>query len=303
MVSRRTRLFEALIRAVALKRRLARIEKLSDDPDRLGRHLRTLRRFDRKAPPRSIRRSWHHEQLAVEGFGLHLLTRAGNDANSLILYLHGGGYLLGPSAAEWSMLAKVAAAAKTNFALFDYPKAPEHATSETIRLTAQAFLLLTDRHGHADVTLFGTSAGGGLALVLMTHLRDHGRPQPGRAILLSPAVDLSLPEDTSALEAGDAILAPAFVRTAGALYGPGLGLTHPDVSPTYADLQRLAPLHVFVGGAEILLPSTETFVARAGAAGIDVHLTIEEDQQHAWPTAPTPEGARTIQQMAEAITG
>lgn len=58
-----------------------------------------------------------------------------------------------------------------------------------------------------------------------------------------------------------------------------------------------------MGGAEILLPSTETFVARAGAAGIDVHLIIEEDQQHAWPTAPTPEGARTIQQMAEAITG
>jgi len=304
MVSWQTRAFETLVRVIGLKRNLARIGDLIDDDDRLRTHLRRLRRFDQKSPPRSILRSWQHDKTEVDGFDLHMLSREAHQGERLILYLHGGGYLVGPSRAEWSLIARVAHEARADFAVLDYPKAPEHETTTTIGVALHAFQALAERVGAENLALFGTSAGGGLALVVMARLRDDSRGQPELAVLLSPAVDLSLEEeDVSALEAGDAILTTSFARAAGALYAGELSVTHPDVSPTYGDLHGLGPLHVFVGSREILLPSTETFVERAAAAGVDVHLTVEEGQQHAWPTAPTPEGTRTMRQMAELIAG
>ncbi len=301
MASMRGRLAERLVAAIGIKRRLQRIAQVDDDPVALQRALRTLRRTDRTSPPRRVRRAWGHEQFEVDGFALHLLTARPVLSGRVILYLHGGGYMFGPFGTEWKAVATIAAGSDCDFAVLVYPKAPEHQAPRTIAVALQAGEALGRRYGAESLILMGTSAGGALAVAMMTAWREQGRPLPARAVLLSPGVDMTLHHDVGHLENGDVLLSVDHVRSAGALYAGSLGAGHPTVSPLFADLAGLPTMHVFAGTREILFPSLEAFVERARTAGTDAHLVEGEDQQHTWPLSPTPEGSAARHRIIEII--
>ena len=97
--------------------------------------------------------------------------------SSTLMDLHGGGYMFGPFRPEWTMVAKLASATDCDFALLGYPKAPEHGAAETVGIARQAYSDLINRYGASNVILVGSSAGGGLAVVIMAALRDADQPQ------------------------------------------------------------------------------------------------------------------------------
>ena len=76
--------------------------------------------------------------------------------------------------------------------MFIYPKAPEHQAPQVLATTMRAFDVVAERYGAENVVLVGTSAGGGLAVVVMAELRDRGSPQASLAVLISPGVDIAL---------------------------------------------------------------------------------------------------------------
>lgn len=296
-----TTIANQLVKAMGIKRRLERVAAADDDPERMAELVAKLRRTDRPEPPGRLRRKWDVESVDVGGHPLHLLTGRLGRRRRTILYLHGGGYMFGPFPTEWAACHRVAEATGSDFALLVYPKAPEHEAPETIDVTMQAYNFIEDRYGSENVVLMGTSAGGALALALLAHLRDAGRPVPAAAVLISPGVDMTLPESVEHLAADDVLLPVAYVRSAGKLYAGSLGADHPDVSPTNGDLAGLPPLQLFAGTAEILHPSLMTFVERARAAGGDVEVIEGEGQQHTWPLGPTPDGRAALRQVAEFI--
>jgi acetyl esterase/lipase len=262
------------------------LAELDDDPDAFAKALLRLRRTDRRRPPRSVRTQWDVADVPVSGFDMFVMSpRHADPSASVILYLHGGGYLLGPFGTEWSAMRKIAAGAGSDFAMLMYPRAPEHPATTTLEVACAAYDELTMRYPSRQVVLAGTSAGGGLALALMAQLRDDGGPVPRCAVLVSPGVDMPLRDDASPYEDADALLSIAHVRSAGSL-----GVDHPTVSPAFGELAGLPPLYVFVGGAELLRPSIEVFARRAKEAGTKVQLIVGENQQHTWPIAPTPGG-------------
>lgn len=301
MASLQSRLADRLVLLLGVRRRLQELAEAVDDPDRFQKLLARTRRTDRVDPPRRFKRAWRHERADVGGFPLHILTGKAGDASRVILYLHGGGYMFGPFGTEWAALARLARNAAGDFAMLVYPKAPEHDARLTVEVAKQACDQLTDRYGASAVTLIGTSAGGALALALLSSLRKLRKPQPRHVVLLSPGVDMTLREDVSHLEATDVLLTPDHVRSAGALYAGPLGPEHPWVSPTFGDLSLLPPLRVFAGTREILFPSIETFVDRARAASTEVVLHVGEDQQHTWPIAPIPEGRAALRDIGELL--
>lgn len=288
---------------LGVKRRTSRLAAVADDPDKLTRMVKILRFADMHEPPRRLRRSWRHVGIAADGSPLHLLTKPDTTAPHAVLYLHGGGYMFGPSLLEWLTAASIAGASSCDLGVFLYPKAPEHRAPETIAATVAAWDELAGRYAPDAVTLVGVSSGGGLAVALMTQLRDRGSPQPANAILLSPGVDLTLEDEASHLERGDLLLSPEFVRAAGSLYAGDLPPNDPSVSPSFGDLAGLAPMHVFAGTKEILFPGLERFVAKVVESGGSANLIVGERQQHTWPTAPTAEGKRAIQHIVDIITG
>ncbi len=302
MPSLADRLATQVVKAIGIKRKLTRLAEVENDPPRLAELVRKLRRFSRPRPPRSLLRRWNFETLDSAGHDLHVATSRQGRSGRAILYLHGGGYMFGPFGTDWAACDRVASSTGCDFALFDYPKVPDHQARQTIAATKRAYGLIADQYGAENMILIGTSAGGGLALTVMMQVRDDGGALPATAILISPGVDLTLADPIGDLEPGDALLSVAHVTSAGRLYSGELAADDPSVSPLFGDLGRLPPLHVFAATAEILYPSLRTFVAKAREAGNDASLIIGEGQQHTWPLSPTPDGRKALREIA-AIVG
>jgi acetyl esterase/lipase len=244
-----------------------------------------------------------YEVVEVEGHELHLFRNPRRLDGRLILYLHGGGYMFGPFPPEWKMAWSIAADTESDLAVFLYPRTPEHQAEHTVEVTLTAYQALLDRIGVDSVVLVGTSAGGGLGVVLMVEAAKRDMQLPSVAVLVSPAVDMTLRDGFGSIADGDVVLSSDYVRLAGLLYAGDLATDHPWVSPTNGNLEGLPPLQVFAGSREILSPSIENFVDRVRAAGSSPALIFGEGQQHTWPTLSTPEGQQALDAMTSFIVG
>jgi monoterpene epsilon-lactone hydrolase len=157
------------------------------------------------------------------------------------------------------------------------------------------YALLAEGVEASTIFLAGDSAGGGLSVATLLSLRDAGAPLPRGAVLLSPWVDLAGTGETMLTNRVYDYLAGDTVATA-KLYAKEAGLSHPLVSPVYAELSGLPPLLVQSGDAEILFSENQRLVERARAAGVDVRHEIEPGMVHVFQgfAAVAPQGRAAI---------
>jgi epsilon-lactone hydrolase len=150
----------------------------------------------------------------------------------------------------------------------------------------------------AAVAVAGDSAGGGLALALMTTLRDNGEDPPAAAVLMSPWTDLSSSgASITEREGEDPILTPDEIREFAATYLAGADPRSPLASPLFARLDGLPPLLIQVGTAELLLSDAEELGRLAAAAGVDVTIAAREGLPHVYPgMVDPPESAEATDQ-------
>jgi monoterpene epsilon-lactone hydrolase len=148
------------------------------------------------------------------------------------------------------------------------------------------------------IAVAGDSAGGGLAVAMMTTLRDGGEDLPAAAVLMSPWTDLSSSGASMTERAGeDPILTPEEVRAFAATYLAGADPRTPLASPLFARLDGLPPLLIQVGTAELLLSDAEELAKSAAAAGVDVTMAAREGLPHVYPAmVGTPEAAEATGQ-------
>jgi acetyl esterase/lipase len=206
-------------------------------------------------------------------------------ATRVLLYFHGGGYVLGSLNTHRSLVGSLAQRCGLNALTINYRKAPDHPFPAALDDARRAYRwLLRQGHQPHDIVLAGDSAGGGLALALLLSLRDAGETLPAAAIGLSPWTDLQLPtsvlrrvahEETLLLEALQ-------MRTWGPYYAHKIPLTHPLISPTQADLHGLPPLLIQISDAEVLYDDVVRFVDKARAAGVSVTLQPFVGLVHWW---------------------
>ncbi len=273
-----------------------------DDRDELVALARQRRRFDAQQPPKILRRRWNHSEHPFGQHAIHLLSSkeapGPTDGRPLLLYLHGGGYVFGPTAIEWLTVARIARLVGADLAVWDYPKAPEWTADQTVPATRDAWDALADRYGAENIAIVGLAAGAGLAMSLLLHRRGLGLAQPAGAILCSPWLDLTLSHpDIPSLANGDVVLPVSGLRRDGELYAGSFALDHPLVSPRFSEFHGLPPLYFIVGEHEILLPDAREVVEAISTAGGAARLDVEPRGQHAGVILPTPEGTRARRQM------
>ena len=278
-----------------------------DDPVRLAELAAARRRFDAHDPPKILRRRWRHCEIPVDGHGLHVLTAKqpgrAPARHRLLLYFHGGGYVFGPTAIEWMTMARLARLVQADLAVWDYPKVPEATADRTLPATHDAWDLLAERYGPANIVVVGLSAGGGLALSLLLHRRGLGLAQPAGAVLCSPWLDLTVGNPrVPTIADRDVVLSVEGLRRDGELYAGSFDLEHPLVSPRFTEFHDLPPLFVLAGSDEILLPDAEDSTDAISSLGGPVRLDVEPRGQHAGVLLPTPEAARGRHQIV-AFTG
>jgi len=265
----------------------------ADTPAAQQLALQRSRRADHQEPPPSVAKDWSVETLDV-GAPLHLLR---DDHPSVMLYLHGGAYVTGPNTQQWRMAAMLAQDAGVDLAVLSYGLAPEAQVDAAIAATTASLDALAERYD--TVTLFGDSAGGGLAVASMQAQRDRGGPLPALAVLFSPWVDavLDAPELAEA-EQRDILLSIEGLRGCARLFGGDLPLDDPRLSPLRAPLHGLPTVLIHVGTDELLLQDIRHFQAELQAAGVPSELHEHEGMQHDFFLFPCPESSRVMASMA-----
>ncbi len=232
----------------------------------------------------------------------------GSEASRVLLFLHGGGYCSGSILSHRRMVSEAGRAAGVRTLAVGFRLAPEHPFPAAFddAMTAWRFLR---RLGIAaeQIAISGDSAGGGLAVALINHLRKAKETGPACAWLVSPWTDLTLSGSTLATkDAVDPLIHKAYLKELADAYLPaGMDRKDPRVSPLYADLKGLPPLLIQVGSAETLLADATRFAAAAGAAEVEVRLEIWPQMIHAWPlwNARLEPGRRAIANAGAFIRG
>jgi epsilon-lactone hydrolase len=204
-----------------------------------------------------------------------------------IIHAHGGWFNLGTAQAYRNFVGHIALNAGADAFIPEYRLAPEHPFPAAIRDMEACYRGLVDM-GITKIALTGDSAGGDLALVLLSiaSARDfRGGIAPMGALAFSPVTDLALTGESYDTRAE---ADPFFTRSQVAgLVRSYLGETDPKnplASPLYGDLSGLLPIRVHVGDDEVLLDDSRRYVERAVAAGVDATLEVWMGMPHGFVT-------------------
>lgn len=210
------------------------------------------------------------------------VTVQGDGAENVILYFHGGVYVIGSAAASVPLVSDLARRASARAITLDYRLAPENPYPAAVDDARAAYQGLLDQGVAASqIGLAGESAGGGLAMATLLALRDHGLPLPCCAYVMSPYVDLTLSGETLTKNREfDPLLTPDALRARVPDYVAGADASDPNISPIFADLRDLPPLLIQVGTHEILLSDALRLAERAAISDVAVMLDVTPGVPH-----------------------
>lgn len=206
------------------------------------------------------------------------------DPSNAILYLHGGGYVIGSLDSHRHLMAEVGRASGTRTLAIDYRLAPEHPFPAPIEDAVAAYRYLLDTGIKPNrIALAGDSAGGGLVVGALLAIREAGLPLPACGWCISPWVDMeALGESFTDRAAADPTVQQATIQMMAQWYLGGADPRHPHAAPIYGDLTGLPPLLIQVGAAETLLDDSVALARKAGAADVIVDLQIWPEMIHIW---------------------
>jgi monoterpene epsilon-lactone hydrolase len=210
------------------------------------------------------------------------VTIEGNASENVILYFHGGVYVIGYAAATVPLVGDLVRRTGAKAITLEYRLAPEHPYPAAVEDARAAYVgLLAQGIAPGQIVLAGESAGGGLAVALLLALREAGVPLPSCGYLMSPYVDLTLSGETlAAKQEVDPLLTPAGLRARVPDYVGGADAADPLISPIFGDLSELPPLLIQVGSHEVLLSDALRLAARAAVCDVPVTLEVTPGVPH-----------------------
>jgi epsilon-lactone hydrolase len=219
---------------------------------------------------------------ALGGVPTAEITVEGIESRHVVLYFHGGVYVMGDAFLSADLASQVGRRTQAKVISVDYRLAPEHPYPAAVDDALAAYeALLQSGVDPSDIAFAGESAGGGLAIATLVNARDHGLPLPAAAFVMSPYADLSLAGTTmetrhevDPLLSREALQARVTDYTSG--QDPALGL----ISPVFADLSDLPPLIIQAGTHEVLLDDALRLAQRAASADVEVTLDITPGVPH-----------------------
>jgi acetyl esterase/lipase len=206
----------------------------------------------------------------------------GGATDRVLLYVHGGGYVIGAAKYYKNLTGHLAKAIGCRVLNLDYRLAPEHPHPAPVEDAVRGFQWLRAQGFESNhIAISGDSAGGGLTVTTMLSLRDQGLGQPAAAVPISPWGDLEALGGSMITNADNDVLVSLDMLGAMAMmFLSGGDAKDPLAAPIYGDYTGLAPMYIQVGGHETLLDDTVRIVAKAEEAGVDVTSEVFPEMQH-----------------------
>jgi acetyl esterase/lipase len=256
------------------------------------------------APPKKLDKTVGFSVRTVKCWPVYTVTPRGAATRRRALYSHGGSWFHEIKPIHWDLIAKLAAATRTQFTVPIFPPVPAGTAATVIPAIADMAAELVAEVGADCVTIMGDSAGGTITLAVAMQLRDRGLPAPHGTLLISPALDLAFTDPAIArIAPSDPWLAAAGLRAAAQLWRGELPLDDPLVSPIHGDLTGLAPITLFSGTHDIINADARSLVRKARAADFPLDYHEAPGMLHVYPLLPVPEANAARAVMEKALRG
>lgn len=231
-------------------------------------------RFDRPLPPDMIFADGMVQRIPIRRYRPRKIG-----TRTILLYLHGGGFVVGSLESHHAICAEIADAAGAELVSVDYRLAPEYRWPAQ---TDDGFAVL--KHllsANNKVVLIGDSAGGNLAAGLALRARDEELSGIVGQVLIYPTLGGSL-DAGSYVEMAEA---PGLTTADVAYYREilqapvGAEIAEPLNA---SSLAGLPPTFITVAHFDPLRDDGRQYAARLAAEGIEVQFREEPQMVHAW---------------------
>ena len=235
---------------------------------------------------------------ALGGVPTAEITVDGIESRHVVLYFHGGVYVLEDAFLVAGLASQVGRRTQAKVFSVDYRLAPEHPYPAAVDDALAAYEALLDTGiAPSDIVFAGESAGGGLAIATLVNARDHGLPLPAAAYVMSPYVDLTLAGTTMETKRDvDPLLSRELLEPRVVDYAQEQDAALGLISPIFADLSGLPPLIIQAGSHEVLLDDALRLARAAAIADVEVTLDITPGVPHVFQglSAMLDEGAAAL---------
>ena len=223
------------------------------------------------------------EKHRVGAAGLRIYQPPQGISGSALLWMHGGGFIIGSAAQDHSICSTYARDLKMVVVSVDYHLAPEHPFPAALDDCFAAWMWLLDAAPDlgvdpARIAIGGMSAGGGLAACLAQRIVDSGGRQPAAQLLIYPMLDDRTAADHKLDELKHYLWNNRNNRGGwGAYLGAEPGQSDP---PDYAvparriDLTGLPPVRIGVGDIDLFYNENRAYAERLTSAGVACELDL-----------------------------
>ena len=230
-------------------------------------------------------------------------------AAGVIVYYHGGGWVVGSIDESDTLGRKLAERTSCAVVLVDYRLAPEHRYPVAVD-DSYAALEWAAEHmneiagGEVPLIVAGDSAGGNLSAVMSLRARDRNGPNIAMQVLIYPVTDANFDRPSYLDPENQLMLTRDSMIWFFDHYIPDTAQrTEPEASPLYAeDLSGLPPAVLLTAEHDPLRDEGEEYAQRLEDAGVEVELQRHLGQMHAFfALLMLPGSERGMQQVVKAI--
>lgn len=239
------------------------------------------------------------EAVSADGVPCEWLIPQNSPTDQVLLYLHGGGFVLGMTPPHLKMGAYLAQKMGMRILMVDYRVAPDYPFPAALDDCVTVYRWLLKQGISAwNIVVAGDSAGGNLAITSLMKLRDNGDPLPAAAACLSPVTDLT-DKGRPHQEFKDPLLPPKATRFYTRSYVGNNDAHDPLISPVFGNLRGLPPLLIHAGEDEILRDDAIRIASLAKSADVDVRVEIYPRMWHVWQINLTlPQAIQSLDDIA-----
>ena len=221
------------------------------------------------------------------------------DAEKLIIFIHGGGFTSGSALARREAFVGICLAANMSGISIDYPLAPEHPYPEGLIGCVNVYKgLLELKYQPEQLHIFGESAGATLALAAALYLKAEDIHLPKSICVFSPVAEIASDTKRLSKRMQSEILLPLnLFEEIKAVYCNENDLRDPCLSPIYGDFYGFPPVMIQVGSEEMLLE--DSYLLRDRLEEADVKCTFHkwEGLFHSFLIMPLPESQMVYQEI------
>ncbi len=294
MISRRARFVRWLT-----SRYIKRLDVRNADVQKIRRRLEFFARFLMKAFGVKL------ERTTINGMYAEWLRPRKAQRGRVLLYLHGGAYVLCSCRTHRQMVSHIARAAGIDALVPEYRLAPEHKFPAAIEDAVGVYrALLASGTRPEDIVIAGDSAGGGLTVATLLSLRHAGDPMPAAVVLLSPFLDATASGESATTRADkDPWFHADDVKVVVDHYCGEANVRDPLVSPVFANVAGLPPAFIQVGDHEILLSDSTRYADMLRESGGDADIEIWPELWHVFQLfiGKMPESRRAIKRIGDYV--